>query len=217
MNSINFFFQNRAEATKKLIEILPIDSMKLEEWIVISSSYGGYEIAKNIAKELNSDFDIILNNKIFAPNNEECEIAVVTEYEDVLIHEELLKSFEIDIDYIYYQSRSIFEKNLKECGNRLRDGIKPRSLEGKNVLIVDEDINVGLVMMACIKTVLNQKVKSISVATPIISSASIEGIDTITDDLYYVKKLDHYIDVEYYYKDLPNLEFEDILKIKKGQ
>lgn len=217
MSSTNIFFENRFEATKKLIEELPIDSLKLEEWIVLSSSYNGYEIAKNIAKELNSEFDIILNKKIYAPNNEECEIAVVTEYEDVFIHEELIKSFDINIDYIYYQSKNIFEYDLKDQGNRFRDGAKHLSFEGKNVLIVDEDINVGLVMMACIKTVINQKVKSISVATPIISSASIEAIDAITDDLYYVKKLDHYIEVEYYYKELPNLEFEDILKIKKGQ
>jgi putative phosphoribosyl transferase len=217
MSSTNIFFENRFEATKKLIEELPIDGMKLEEWIVLSSSYNSYEIAKDIAKELNSEFDIILNKKIYAPNNEECEIAVVTEYEDVFIHEELIKSFDINIDYIYYQSKNIFEYDLKDQGNRFRDGAKHLSFEGKNVLIVDEDINVGLVMMACIKTVINQKVKSISVATPIISSASIEAIDAITDDLYYVKKLDHYIEAEYYYKELPNLEFEDILKIKKGQ
>lgn len=217
MISTNIFFDNIKNATKKLIDELPIDSMKLEEWIVLSSSYNGYLIANLIAKELNSESDIILNQKIYAPNNEECEIAVVTEYEDVFIHEELIKSFDINIDYIYYQSKNIFEYDLKDQGNRFRDGAKHLSFEGKNVLIVDEDINVGLVMMACIKTVINQKVKSISVATPIISSASIEAIDAITDDLYYVKKLDHYIEVEYYYKELPNLEFEDILKIKKGQ
>ena len=98
MNVDKIFFKNRTDAARKLIEVLPIDSMRLEEWIVIAASNGGYEIAKIIAKELDAKLDIMFNEKIYAPNNEECEIAVVTELEEVLIHEELVKSFDIDLN-----------------------------------------------------------------------------------------------------------------------
>ena len=77
-----------------------------------------------------------------------------------------------------------------------QNGEKFQNLAGKNVLIVDEDINVGLVMMACIKTIINQKVKSISVATPILSTASIKAIDSITDDLYYIKNSSLLLDLK---------------------
>lgn len=107
MNSEKVFFKNREVAAYRLIDILPIDSMKLENWIVIASSYGGFEIAKIIAKSLNGKFDIMFSEKIFAPNNEECEIAVVTEHEEVLIHEELVKSFDISLDYVYSKSKQI--------------------------------------------------------------------------------------------------------------
>jgi len=207
-------FKNREEAALKLLDVLPIDSMKLEKWIVIACSYGGYKMAKIIANALNADFDIMFNQKIFASNNEDCEIAVVTELEEVLIHEELVKSFDIDLDLIYLQSKTIFDNDITVLANRFRKGEKFQSLFGKNVLIVDEDINVGLVVMACIKTIINQKVKSLSVATPILSTASIDTIDSIADDLYYIKKLDHYIEANYYYDDLKEVTFEDIQKIK---
>ena len=42
-------------------------------------------------------------------------------------------------------------------------------------------------MMACIKTAINLKAKSISVATPILPTASIPTIESIADDLYFVK------------------------------
>ncbi|HJE02403.1 phosphoribosyltransferase family protein [Aliarcobacter thereius] len=215
MSLDNIYFKNREVAAYKLLDVLPLDSMKLEKWIVVACSYGGYEIAKIVAEALNSEYDLLFNEKIYAPNNEECEIAVVTELEEVLIHEELVKSFDIELDLIYLKSKDIFETTIKPKIHKFRAGEKLTYLKGKNVLIVDEDINVGLVMMACIKTIINQGVKSISVATPLLSTASIQAIDAITDDLYYVKKLDHYIEADFYYDSLEKLSFEDIEELKK--
>ena len=215
MSLDNIYFKNREVAAFKLLDVLPLESMKLEKWIVVACSYGGYEIAKIIANALNSDYEILFNEKIYAPNNEECEIAVVTELEEVLIHEELVKAFDIELDLVYLKSKDVFETTIKPKINKFRAGEKLTYLKGKNVLIVDEDINVGLVMIACIKTIINQGDKSISVATPLLSTASIQAIDAITDDLYYIKKLDHYIEADFYYDSLEKLSFEDIERIKK--
>ena len=215
MNLDKIYFKNREEAAKKLLEVLPIDTMRLEKWIIISVSNGGYEIAKIIAKELDAQYEIMFNEKIYAPNNDDCEIAVVTELEDVLIHEELVKSFDIDLNYIYSKSKIIYEDIIRPKIISFKAGVRLDDLEGKNILIVDEDINIGLVMMACIKTIINQKVKSISVATPILSTASIPAIDSITDDLYYIKSLDHFVEANHYYEELECVTMEDLERIKK--
>lgn len=216
MNPDSIYFKNREVAAYRLIDALPIDNMKLEEWIVIASSYGGFEIAKIVAKALNGKYDIMFSGKIYASNNEDCEIAVVTEREEVLIHEELVKSFDISLDYVYSKSKYVLEESITEQVNRFRQGEKIEKLEDKNVLIVDEGINTGLTMMACIKTAINLKAKSISVATPILPTASIPTIESIADDLYFVKKLDHFVEIDFYYDSLEELSFEDIEKIKKG-
>ncbi len=216
MNSDRIFFKNREVAAYRLLDVMPIDSMKLEEWTVIASSYGGFEIAKIIAKTLGGKFDIMFSGKIYAPNNEDCEIAVVTEHEEVLIHEELVKSFDISLDYVYSKSKQVFEESIIQRVSRFRHGEKIEKLENKNVLIVDEGINTGLTMMACIKTAINLKAKSISVATPILPTASIPTIESIADDLYFIKKLDHFVEIDFYYDSLEELSFEDIEKISKG-
>lgn len=216
MNPDKIFFKNREVAAYRLLDVLPIDSMKLEDWTVIASSYGGFEIAKIIARALNGKFDIMFSEKIYAPNNEDCEIAVVTEHEEVLIHEELVKSFDISLDYVYSKSKQIFDDTLTQKVKRFRHGEKIKRLEGKNVLIVDEGINTGLTMMACIKTAINLKAKSISVATPVLPTASIPTIDSIADDLYFVKKLDHFVSINFYYDSLEDVSFEDIEIINKG-
>ena len=216
MNPDKVFFKNREVAAYRLLDVLPIDSMKLEDWTVIASSYGGFEIAKIIARALNGKFDIMFSEKIYAPNNEDCEIAVVTEHEEVLIHEELVKSFDISLDYVYSKSKQIFDDTLTQKVKRFRHGEKIKRLEGKNVLIVDEGINTGLTMMACIKTAINLKAKSISVATPVLPTASIPTIDSIADDLYFVKKLDHFVSINFYYDSLEDVSLEDIEIINKG-
>ena len=216
MNPDKVFFKNREVAAYRLLDVLPIDSMKLEDWTVIASSYGGFEIAKIIARAFNGKFDIMFSEKIYAPNNEDCEIAVVTEHEEVLIHEELVKSFDISLDYVYSKSKQIFDDTLTQKVKRFRHGEKIKRLEGKNVLIVDEGINTGLTMMACIKTAINLKAKSISVATPVLPTASIPTIDSIADDLYFVKKLDHFVSINFYYDSLEDVSFEDIEIINKG-
>ena len=216
MNPDRIYFKNREVAAYRLLDVLPIDSMRLEDWTVISSSYGGFEIAKIVAKALNSKYDMMFSEKIYAPNNEECEIAVVTEHEEVLIHEELIKAFDISLDYVYAKSKQVYDESIVKTVNRFRHGEKIQKFENKNVLIVDEGINTGLTVMACIKTAINLKAKSISVATPILPTASIPTIESIADDLYFIKKLDHFIAINFYYDSLDDVSFEDIEKINKG-
>ena len=216
MNSDKIYFKNREVAAYRLLDVLPIDSMRLEDWTVISSSYGGFEIARIIAKALNSKYDMMFSEKIFAPNNEDCEIAVVTEHEEVLIHEELIKAFDISLDYVYSKSKQVYDESIVKTVNKFRHGEKIQEFENKNVLIVDEGINTGLTMMACIKTAINLKAKSISVATPILPTASIPTIESIADDLYFIKKLDHFVAINFYYDSLDDVSFEDIEKINKG-
>ena len=211
----NIYFKNREVAAYRLLDVLPINRMKLEEWIVISSSLGGYQIAKIIANELNAKLDVLLTGVINAPANDECEIAIVTEHEEVVIHEELVKAFNIDLDYIYEKSKEVHENDILENMHLIRDGHTISNLKDKNVLIVDEGINTGLTMMACIKTAVNLKAKSVTVATPILPSTSIPAIESIADDLYYVKKIDHFIAINFYYDILEDIKIEDI-EIKKG-
>lgn len=209
------YFKNREVAAYKLLDILPIENMKLEDWIVLSTSCGGYPIANIIAKELNAKLDMLFSKKIFAPSNHECEIAIVTEAEEVLIHEELIKAFDISLDLIYGQSKFLYENELSYEVTKFRNGNTLTNLKEKNVLLIDEGLNTGLTMMACIKSAIKLGAKSISVATPLVPTASIQTIESIADDLYYIKKLNHFISINFYYDTLDEIRFKDIETIKK--
>ncbi len=208
------YFKNREDAANKLIEILPIEKMRLEDWTVVASSFGGFSIAKIIAKKLDAQFKILFTEKVLAPNNEECEIAIVTESEEVVIHEELARSFDLSLDFIYSKSKYVYESMILNKLSKFRSGERIKDIKDKNILLVDEGLNTGLTMMACIKTAINLGAKSVSVAIPILPNASIQTIESIADDLYYVESLDHFISINYYYNELEEVTFEDIKNIK---
>lgn len=215
MTPDQIYFKNREVAAYRLLDILPIDNMKLEDWIVLSTSCGGYPIADIIAKELNAKVDMIFSKKIFAPSNNDCEIAIITEAEEVLIHEEIVKAFDISLDLIYEESKILYENELSSEVNKFRNGNHLANLNEKNILLIDEGLNTGLTMMACIKSAIKLGAKSVSVATPLIPTASIQTIESIADDLYYIKKLDHFISINFYYDTLNEIKFKDIETIKK--
>lgn len=216
MNNISKkFFKDRIDSAKQLIDVLPIDNMKLEKWIVIATSSSGVPIAYEIKKELDSEFDFMFTEKVFAPNNNECEIAIVTESEEVVIHEEVVKAFEISLDYIYSEAKQIYHDKITAHIKRYRDDEQIIDMHEKNVLLVDEGLNTGLTMMACIKTAINLGAKSVSVAVPILPEVTVGDIESIADDLYFAKVVPHFVSIDFYYENLEEITLEDIKKTIK--
>ena len=215
MQANKIYFKNRVDAAQQLCEVLPIEKMKIEDWIVVSTSFGGFPIAKIIAHKLDAEFKMMFSSKVMAPNNEECEIAIVTETEEVVIHEELVRSFDISLDFVFSKSKYVYETMMSQCMQKFRGGDRIKNIDGKNILLVDEGLNTGLTMMACIKTAINLGAKSVSVAVPVIPAASVSDVESIADDLYYVENIDHFTAINHYYDFLENLTFDDIINIKK--
>jgi len=210
----NIIFSDRIEATKMLYSVLPTEDMKKEQWIILAISAGGVPIALDLAKKLNAKFDYLFTKKIFKKNNNECEIAIITETQDIVVHEELLKSFSLDLENIYDESKDMYLTDIQDYKAKYRDGLDIIDLANSNVLLVDEGLNTGLTMMACIKSVISKQAKSICVAVPVLPEVTINDIETIADDLYFVQAPAHFVSIDFYYEKLEQIELEDIEKLK---
>jgi putative phosphoribosyl transferase len=213
MGEKQILFKNRVESTKALVDTLPISKMKDEDWIVIATSANGVPIANDISKLINSEFDFMFSEKLFAPLNHECEIAIVTENQDVIIHEELVRTFNIDLDFIYAQAEILYQVTILSYIAQYRDGDNIKDLKNQNVLLIDEGLNTGLTMMACIKTAISLGAKSVSVAVPIIPKATVGDIESIADDLYCPNILEHFVAIDFYYDQLDEISFDKVKKI----
>ena len=104
--------------------------------------------------------------------------------------------------------------DIQDYKAKYRDGLDIIDLANSNVLLVDEGLNTGLTMMACIKSVISKQAKSICVAVPVLPEVTINDIETIADDLYYVQAPAHFVSIDFYYEKLEQIELEDIEKLK---
>ncbi len=212
---IKKLFKNREDAFDKLSKVLPLDAMSQESWIVIASSAGAVPIAFELSKRLNAKFDFIFTQKILSDKNDECEIAIVTETKEIIIQEELMKSFDIRLEDIYTKANSKYDNEIQEYIKYYRGGKSIVEMDGKNVLLVDEGLNTGSTMMACIKSVIRNKASSVAVAVAVLPEVTIADIESIADDLYFVSAPAHFVSIDFYYEQLEDVDLELIKEIIK--
>lgn len=203
-------FKNRSDAAIQLKELLPLDRMKSESWSLIAVSSGGLMVADAINTRLKLPIDFLFSASITAPQNPECELARVSETEEIVIHQALLDVFDIQVDYIYGEATRKHEEKILSAIYQYRKGEHFQSMKGKNILLIDEGSETGLKLMCAIKTAFSQKAKAVYVAVPVMPSGVVEALDPIVDAVFCVHELDDYVDTKYYYQEFDAVEEEII-------
>jgi putative phosphoribosyl transferase len=213
----NTYFEDREDASKQLIETLPIELLSKNETVVIGVSEGGVYFADQISKAVNAQMDILLTEPVLAPNNPELVIAMVSETEEVVMHKALIDAFGINEDYVYGEAHRKYEEEVLSYVYKYRKGKDLISLKGKYVVLADECIETGLTMMVALKSVIARGAKNIFIATPILDKVVYQNLLTVCDGVFCPYKIRDYISIEYYYKDFQKLQFEEISSMVNKQ
>ncbi|MGB5505067.1 MAG: phosphoribosyltransferase family protein [Sulfurovum sp.] len=209
----NIYYEDREDAARQLIELLPVELLEKNETVVIGVSEEGVYFADQIATAMNVQMDILLTEPILAPNNSELAIAMVSETEEVVMHKALIDAFEINEDYVYGEAHRKYEEEILSYVYKYRKGKDLISLAGKYVVLADECIETGLTMMVALKSVIARGAKNIYIATPVLDETVYQNLLTVCDGVFCPHKIKDYISIEYYYKEYERLESKEILSI----
>ncbi len=206
-------FTDRTDAATQLLEFLPIEKIRSESWNLIAVSFGGLEIAEVLNKRLKINVDILFTEPVYAPLNEKCEIARVSEAEELVIHEALCDAFGISMDYVYGEAHRKHEEQILASVYQYRKGRHFLPLEGKVVFLIDDGSETGLRFLTAIKTVLAMKPKAVYVTAPIIPHDVLEALDPLVDHIYYLHDVKDYLTTSSYYENFEILSTERIESI----
>ncbi|QSZ41047.1 phosphoribosyltransferase [Sulfurimonas aquatica] len=204
---------DREDAGKKLLDVVPLAKLKEESWKIVAVSKGGLALGAAIRKKLNNSLEILFSAPIMAPNNSECEVARVSETEEIVINEALVKAFEIQYDYIYGEAHRKHEENILGNIYKYRKGHPFPSMYNEVVLLIDEGSETGSKFMTALKTILNQKPKAVYIAVPILPSDVLEVLEPFVDDIYFLYNVDDYVETDLYYENLEMIDDSEILKL----
>lgn len=178
------FFKDRKDAGQKL-------ASKLQEYknnsdaLVLALPRGGIILAYEIAKELNLPLDVIIAQKIGAPNFQELAVGAICEDGEVFFEDEIISSCNASKEYLDLES-SKKQKEAKRRADLYRKNLKPLDLKNKKAILVDDGIATGSTMLAAIKSAKAKKAKEVIVAVPVIAFDSIKKIKNKADKLIFL-------------------------------
>lgn len=204
---------DRRDAATKLLDVIPMNKLKEEAWDIVAVSRGGLEVAACIKGKLPNNLEILFLEAIMAPNNPECEVARVSETEEIVINEQLVSAFEIQYDYIYGEAHRKHEENILSRIYQYRKGQPFPSMKDRIVLLVDEGSESGSKLMTALKTVLVQGPKAVYIAVPVLPSDVLETLEPFVDDIFFLHDIGDYVETALYYEYLEPINDEKIEKI----
>ena len=204
---------NRRDAAIKLLDVIPIQKFKDEKWNIVAVSKAGLELGSVLKERYHNRLEILFSEAIMAPHNSECEVARVSENEEIVLHEELINSFGIQYDYIYGEAHRKHEEDILSYIYQYRKGKPFPNMENEVVLLIDEGSETGSKFNTALKTILSQKPKAVYIAVPVIPTDILEILETFVDEIYFLYDIEDYVETELYYKDFNEIEDEQIEKI----
>ncbi len=204
--------KNREDAAKKLAEVIPMQRLKDESWKMIAVSKGGLELAHLIRNKLPNVLDFLFSEPIMAPNNDSCEVARVSEKEEIVINENLVASFEIGYDYIYGEAHRKHEEQILSQIYQYRKGRPFSSVKDEVILLVDEGSETGFKFMTALKTILTMGPKAVYIAVAVLPSDTLELLEPYADDIFFLYDIDDYVETSLYYEELPRVQEDKIEK-----
>lgn len=206
-------FKDRAEAVKALEEVLPTGKMLKDQWKLVAVSKEGVAIASLLNRRRMLDIEWLMGENIYAPHNPDCELGRISENEALVINDRLLDVFDIQYDYVYGEARRKHEERILSKIYHFRKGKPLGNMKGQNVLLIDQGVQTGMIVLCAIKTVLEMKPNALYVAAPVMPAPVFEMIDPLCDAVYSPYILDDYIETSCYYSSMEPISDEEIIKL----
>jgi predicted phosphoribosyltransferase len=210
----NIIFQNRDHAAYELGKELL--KRHLVNPIVLGIPRGGVPMARNIARELNSEFDILLVHKIGHPNHPEFAVGAVNEMGEYFIGDggkqlglteaDLKEAAQVELKEL------VRRRQFYSPGRAAFDAHNLLNLQNRSVIIVDDGIATGATMLAAVRSLRGSGASEIIVAVPVISREALKrfkaegGIEVV-----YLKVPPVFYAVSQFYEEFPQVQDQDVI------
>ena len=187
-----------------------------ENVVVYALPRGGVIVGYEVAKALESPFDIIVTRKVGHPRNPEYAICAVDERDAILCEEAEIKL--IDPNWL----KEEIERERDEAKRRIdlyRAGRKLEVATDKTAVIVDDGIATGLSMRLAVRVIKKEQPKKIVVAVPVASSSSMDALkDEGADEVIVLLPGDEFKNaIGAHYMDFPQVSDEEVIHLLAGQ
>jgi putative phosphoribosyl transferase len=201
-------FKNREDAGKKLAKVL--EKYKGQRVLVLAIPRGGVEVGYQVAKQLHTDFSILISRKLPYPDNPEAGFGALAEDGSAIILKEAsLWVPEEKIQKIILEQSEEIKRRVKV----LRKGKPLPEISGRMVILVDDGLAMGSTMRAAVELCRKRIARKIIVAVPVAGRRVASEIDKLVDETVILEVPEYFQAVAQVYLNWYDVSDEEALEI----
>lgn len=170
-------YQDRAEAAAVLAQRLAHHAG--HHSLVLAIPRGAVIMARDIAKTLGAEFDVVLVRKLRAPGQPELAAGAIDETGAITS----CPGSELDVNAPWLRAEQQRQLDLiRRRRAAWGQPLIPGSLQGRTVIVVDDGMATGSTMIAALMGVRQQSPRWLVCAVPVAAPQAIERVSAIADE-----------------------------------
>lgn len=199
-------FHNREEAGRRLGETLR--ERGYARPVVLGIPRGGVPVAAEVADALGAPLGVIVARKLRAPRQPELAIGAVTADGATWVSEDMAERSGADEGYLDAEIR---RQAAAARENEARfDGHRRPSVEGRDVIIVDDGIATGATALAAVRAMKAAGASKVVVAAPVGAPSSAAMLRAEADEVACLLEEPRFFAVGQYYEDFGQVEDDEV-------
>lgn len=203
-------FENRRGAAEELAPNL--EFLKSDNPIVMGLLNGGIILADVIANHLNAPMDVLIIERLSAPQAPQHVVGVVDEHGRISMIESTARWHHLTSQQMVEPARKAFV-GIQKRRNRIREIFPEVDVRNRTVILVDEGIATGARMLGAISSVRDRGAIKVIVASPAGASKATWQLRDNADIVVIPHRPNKFRGVDHFYRHFPPITHETIMMI----
>ena len=202
-------FEDRQQAGQLLGAEMTI--LRGQKAVVLGIPRGGIVVARELARQVEGDLDIVLARKLGTPGQLELAMGSVAEDGSVFLNAEVVNTLGISARQIEQEkSRQMAEIQRR---NELVRSVLPRTpLQNRVVVLTDDGLATGATMQAALWAVRHESPLRLIVAVPVASDEALLRVSQDADETICLRQPPYFSAVGQFYRKFEPVEDEEVLQ-----
>jgi putative phosphoribosyl transferase len=203
-------FKNRADAASELAQHLAF--LVQEQPVVLGLANGGVPLADVVARDLKLQFDVLLIEKLFAPNTPNQAVGAVDEHGRISMIQSTARWHHLTSQQMVEPARTAF-RELQRAQGRIRAMLPEADIRNRAVILVGQGVVSGAKMLGAIASVRDRGATKVIVAAPAGTSQATWQLHETADVVVIPHRPAKFKGVEAFYEDYSDVTDDQVLRI----
>jgi putative phosphoribosyl transferase len=203
-------FKDRIQAGQLLAEEL--GDLRGKNAVVLGIPRGGIILAKEIARLLDADLDVVLSRKLGTPGQPELAMGSLAEDGKVFLNKDVVQTLGVtDRDIEQEKARQMVE--IQRRNQLIRSALPKTPLKNRIVVVTDDGVATGATMQAALWAVRQEKPQKLIAAIPVASEEALQRLSTDADEIICLRRPSLFYAVGQFYSQFSQVQDDDVVQI----